>query len=613
MPQHLLAALWSRLDRFRSAPRNPYRDLDRFRPRLEILESRLVPTINFVFDFSHDSSGFFTSNPQAVATLQLAGQILGSQLNDSLRAITPSGSNSWSAIFLDPTTRVNDTITNLNVPANTIIVYAGGHNYGGSTVGEGGYGGWNDLGDTSWTYTVATRGQAGAAGSPATDVGPWGGSVSFDTLTNWNFGGLNSPPAPGQTDFLSVAMHELGHVLGFGTAPSWFNQVSNGVFTGATATAVNNGVHPAVSSTNDHWAQTDMDPTQGQPDMTPIIQIGTRKLFTNLDYAALEDIGWQVTGFTPGSAVVSPSSVTATSAVSTWAPNDINGEPLGSFDPTTATWYLRSSPTPGNPNVGVFQFGASGWTPLTGDWNGDGTAGIGVYDPSTATWYLRNEASAGSADAGVFQFGLPGWIPVVGHWTGTGQIGIGVIDPATGTWYLRSTASAGPADVGVFQFGTAGWIPVVGSWTGSSATGIGMYDPSTATWYLRNEATAGPADAGVFQYGAPGWKPIVGDWDSNGTTTVGLYNPTTATFYIRNENSGGSPDGGTFAYGGAGWTPVVGYWNGQQKNNQAAQAPDHAMAALVNTALSLFSGHSAGGYCHCAMCQAAAAAANAMI
>jgi hypothetical protein len=47
--------------------------------------------------------------------------------------------------------------------------------------------------------------------------------------------------------------------------------------------------------------------------------------------------------------------------------------------------YLRSSPTPGAADVGVFQFGGVGWRPVAGDWTGTGHAGIGAIDPATAT------------------------------------------------------------------------------------------------------------------------------------------------------------------------------------------------------------------------------------
>jgi streptogramin lyase len=124
---------------------------------------------------------------------------------------------------------------------------------------------------------------------------------------------------------------------------------------------------------------------------------------------------------------------------------------VGIFDPATATWYLRNSNSSGPPNLGPFGYGAAGWIPVVGDWNGDSKATIGVVDPATMTWYLRNENSAGSPDVATpFPYGAPGWIPVVGDWNGSGHTGIGVFDPSTGTWYLRNEDSPGLPDAGVF-------------------------------------------------------------------------------------------------------------------------------------------------------------------
>ena len=113
---------------------------------------------------------------------------------------------------------------------------------------------------------------------------------------------------------------------------------------------------------------------------------------------------------------------------------------------------------------------------------------------------------------GVFQYGAPGWMPVVGDWNGQGKTTIGVIDPSTETWYLRTSNSNGGANY-VFQYGAPGWRPVVGDWNALGHSGIGLLNPATGTWYLRNEVSGGGADAGVFSYGAGNWIPLAGDWD----------------------------------------------------------------------------------------------------
>jgi hypothetical protein len=239
------------------------------------------------------------------------------------------------------------------------------------------------------------------------------------------------------------------------------------------------------------------------------------------------------------------------------------------FDPLTGTWYLHNSNSGGASDVAPFPYGAPGWLPVVGDWNGDGTATIGVVNPTTATWYLRNSNSGGAPDAGAFAYGLPGWLPVVGDWTHSGHSGIGMFDPSTATWYLRKDPSGGAPDF-VFRYGAAGWLPVVGDWDGNGTTTIGVVDPTTMTWYLRNDNSGGAPDAGAFAYGGVGWKPLTGDFGGTGQTGIAVVDPN-GVWYLRDRASGGAPDVPPFAYGLGSWTPLAGPY--------AAVTPSAAPAA----------------------------------
>jgi hypothetical protein len=233
---------------------------------------------------------------------------------------------------------------------------------------------------------------------------------------------------------------------------------------------------------------------------------------------------------------------------------------IASFDPSSATWYLRNEAGAGSPDVPPFPYGGAGWAAVLGDWTGQGLDTVGVVDttgrsdPNALVWYLRDSNSAGPADT-VIAYGAAGWVPVVGDWDGSGKTGVGAFDPATATWYLRTTDGSGPSTL-VFQYGAPGWVPVVGDWGGTGKTTVGVVDPATMTWYLRNDNSAGPADAGVFSFGSPGWRPVTGNWSGTGTTTVGAVDPF-GTWYLRDANGPGGPDR-TFAYGQAGWQALGG-------------------------------------------------------
>jgi hypothetical protein len=251
------------------------------------------PTI--VLDYTFDTNNFFPVGSQQRAALSAAASALTSRLTDTLGAITPGAEGTWTVSFPNPATGSTQMITDMLLPAHEIRVFAGGRDLAGSTLGSGGPGGFSASG-TGTFITSLVRGQSGAAGAAAsqTDFAPWGGAITFDTTgPTWNFNHLTNPTGS-QADFYSVALHELGHLLGFGTANSFKNLVNgSSLFTGPVATALF-GSNPPTTADKGHWAEGTMFGGQ-EVAMDPSIVLGTRKLFTELDFAGLDDLGWQVT------------------------------------------------------------------------------------------------------------------------------------------------------------------------------------------------------------------------------------------------------------------------------------------------------------------------------
>jgi hypothetical protein len=239
----------------------------------------------------------------------------------------------------------------------------------------------------------------------------------------------------------------------------------------------------------------------------------------------------------------------------------------GLYNPATSTFFLKNSNSAGAANL-TFAYGpaSAGWTPVVGDWDGNGTVTAGLFNPATSTFFLKNTNAGGSADL-TFAYGPAGanWIPVVGDWNGDGTDTVGLYQPSTSTFFLKNSNSAGAANL-VFSYGPAGagWLPLAGDWNGDGTDTIGLYQPSGSTFFLKNTNAGGSADI-VFGYGpaGAGWTPVVGDWNQDGTTTAGLYNPASSTFFLKNTNTAGSADL-TFGYGpaGAGWKPLAGDWDG---------------------------------------------------
>ena len=257
--------------------------------------------LTITFDYSYDTGNFFNTQAKKDA-LNAAAAVFTSRITDSLSAIAPSGSNTWSANFNNPSTGGVGSTSNLVVGANELVIYVGARDLGGSVLGSAGPGGFSSGGTSGWNSTVAYRGQSGASLATPTDFGPWGGSISFSSTAAWYF---DSDPSTieaglaGNNDFYSVAVHELGHVLGVGTAGSWTSNVSGSNFTG-TNSVISFGGNVPLQSGSGHWADgtTSTIPgtaTSQETAMDPTITVGTRKYFTNLDFAGLQDIGWQVT------------------------------------------------------------------------------------------------------------------------------------------------------------------------------------------------------------------------------------------------------------------------------------------------------------------------------
>lgn len=267
-----------------------------------LLAASQASAIDIQFDYSFDTQGFFSA-PERRNTLEAAALVFEARLTDNLTAITPGGGNSWSARFTHPGTGTLQSVSNPTIAANVLRVYAGGRDLAGSTVGEGGPGGFSAGGNQAWFDQIEYRGQLSGANNPPTDFGPWGGSITFDLGTSWHF---DTDPTtleafPAQTDFYSVAVHELAHLLGMGIADSWYTWVDGTNFEGPATLSLNSGMPVPLTGDGAHWANgtasnvtSPVSISNQEAAMDPSIFDGTRKYFTELDFAGLDDLGWQV-------------------------------------------------------------------------------------------------------------------------------------------------------------------------------------------------------------------------------------------------------------------------------------------------------------------------------
>jgi hypothetical protein len=283
---------------------------------LLVLSTSAASAITISIDYEHDT-GFFTGNAQARAAVEAAAGFYSDLLLDTFSSIeTPerifgtNGSASWRwvATYRDPTSGLTQALVDPEFDADEYRIYVGARNLVGDQVGQAAPGGFRrgmfqssrfsapagtNVGQINNAFKSAVEDRGETSGFAS-----WGGSVAFDNATTWHFN-HNVAPAAGTTDFYSVALHEIAHALGFGGSEEWTNLVTGTNFTGAAARAENGGADVPLASADDlaHWPEGRSSVVLGTSTVQNVamdqsLAPATRLLLTDLDAAALQDIGW---------------------------------------------------------------------------------------------------------------------------------------------------------------------------------------------------------------------------------------------------------------------------------------------------------------------------------
>jgi hypothetical protein len=283
--------------------------------------------INIQIDYTYDTSNFFAPGSQARATIDAVAGYYSYILNDTFSAIsTPPPFTSslpaqydpvtlaweWSMQFDHPSAAGQVTLLDQSIAIDEYRLYVGAKSLSGDTLGQGGPGGFEsrsyivsgsnvtpeesdqvDAINSEFFPSVQTRGESSG-------FSRWGGTVTFDidAGTVWQFD-HTTPPTAGKSDLFSVAIHELAHALGLGASDEW-NAFTGGsaFFSGAAAIAEYGSAVP-LAPDKAHWLEGTPSTVFGtatsqEAAMDPTVTTGTRKRLTDLDAAALADIGWTV-------------------------------------------------------------------------------------------------------------------------------------------------------------------------------------------------------------------------------------------------------------------------------------------------------------------------------
>ncbi|MGB3406008.1 MAG: hypothetical protein WBA67_00800 [Jannaschia sp.] len=239
-------------------------------------------TFSIAFDYRFDSTGFF-NDPQRRSALEHAAAIWEAILLDEFENIRVGTRLSVDDPSLSGVVR--EVV--LTEEIDDLLIFVGAEALGGNTLAFGGYEGGGPVGDALHLRIAENfRGQG-----PATDFEPYVGTISYRIDGNFSYD--IAGPVSGLTDFITVTLHEIGHVLGLGTAPIFDAIGLGGLFDGVNALVVSAGAGIPLESNLSHVAE-----GFGDDDvlMDPIITRGARLLPTTFDKALLADIGYRIDG-----------------------------------------------------------------------------------------------------------------------------------------------------------------------------------------------------------------------------------------------------------------------------------------------------------------------------
>ena len=270
-----------------------------------------APAITISLDYSVDTPQPYFDTDVKNRALAEATHVFELLLADHLDAITPdvATGDEWTAKFFSPSdgqerliSRHPRTGDEFWVPADTVVVFVGGRGSARERACSGRAGTTESSGSSSWADVVNFRGEQGAMDFPSSDVAPWGGSLAFDTVEadgtprQWNFD-TRSRRRPVSMIFFPWRSMRLPICL-----------VRGQLFRRFYLAARNSPVRRASQRLRARlcrWTRTESIGTgttskqypDGKPQVAAMVRDlppGTRGLLTDLDVAALDDIGWEI-------------------------------------------------------------------------------------------------------------------------------------------------------------------------------------------------------------------------------------------------------------------------------------------------------------------------------
>ncbi len=195
--------------------------------------------------------------------------------------------------------------------------------------------------------------------------------------------------------------------------------------------------------------------------------------------------------------------------------------------------------------------------PLTGDFNGDKKADVVVYNSTTGKWQVALSTGvhfiphAGSS--GTYEW-LTGWgigaawTPLAGDFDGDGKHDIVVYNKKDGDWQvalsngnaLQPALGASGTSHWLFNWGAGpNWKPLVGDFDGNKKDDVLLYNSSTGEWMVAlSSGNSFLPNAGIAEKNnwkekwgiGPQWKPLVGDFNGDHKSDIMITDLTTGSW-----------------------------------------------------------------------------------
>ena len=270
--------------------------------------------IDIIFDYSYDTANYFGDEQRYVmeqvayvfesritssfTSTNLADYPTANPINPRYTFTTPTTGGAASVVP-GATTSENNVIGE----ANELVIFLGARSRGVNPLADATPGGMAIdgifPGDT-WYAAVQSK-------DTSTNFEPRMGASSVNTDANFYYDTDLTTHADavssGKTDFYSVMVHEIGHIMGFTSSNAFANYSSgNTSWTGTNARAEYNNQNVPLNG-NPHWGNA---LTQGNvncachPSMQPSISSNKRTSFSALDFALLKDVGYSISATPTG-------------------------------------------------------------------------------------------------------------------------------------------------------------------------------------------------------------------------------------------------------------------------------------------------------------------------